>query len=66
LNKMSDYPKGDWEEVWDGLFWRFIDQHQEFFKSNPRLSMMYHTWDRMSKEKKKRHLKKAGDFLKDL
>jgi deoxyribodipyrimidine photolyase-related protein len=66
LRKMSDYQKGDWEAVWDGLFWRFIDQHQDFFKSNPRLSMMNHTWDKMDKEKKKNHLVKAEKFLEEL
>ncbi len=66
LKKMSDYPKGDWEEVWDGLFWRFIDQHQDFFKANPRLSMMYHTWNRMGKEKKEEHLKNVEEFLERL
>jgi len=66
LKKMSDYPKGDWEGIWDGLFWRFIDKHQDFFKSNPRLSMMNHTWDKMDEEKKKAHLLNAEGFLEKL
>ncbi|MBN3583465.1 cryptochrome/photolyase family protein [Algoriphagus aestuarii] len=66
LKKMSNYPKGNWEEIWDGLFWRFIDHHQEFFKSNPRLSMIYYTWNKMSEEKKKGHLSKAEKFLKKI
>lgn len=37
LMKMSDYPKGDWQEIWDALFWRFMDKHRAFFLSNPRL-----------------------------
>jgi deoxyribodipyrimidine photolyase-related protein len=24
VRKMSDYPKGPWCEIWDGLFWSFI------------------------------------------
>ncbi|MBN7815810.1 cryptochrome/photolyase family protein [Algoriphagus pacificus] len=63
LKKMSDYPKGDWEEIWDGLFWRFIDEHSDFFQGNPRLSMMYHTWNKMSKDKKEAHLNNAKAFL---
>ncbi|GAB3223958.1 cryptochrome/photolyase family protein [Algoriphagus aestuariicola] len=63
LRKMSDYPKGEWEDVWDGLFWRFVDKHSDFFKSNPRLSMMHHTWNRMEKGKKHAHLSNANKFL---
>lgn len=34
--KMSNYPKGDWTEIWDGLFWRFIQKHDSLFSSNNR------------------------------
>lgn len=34
--KMSNYPKGDWTEIWDGLFWRFLQNHRPLFSSNPR------------------------------
>ena len=45
--KMGDFKKGPWCEIWDGLYWRFIDRHREFFTSNPRLSMMVHLLERM-------------------
>jgi deoxyribodipyrimidine photolyase-related protein len=35
--KMSDDPKGDWQEIWDALFWRFLDKKRVFFLKNPRL-----------------------------
>lgn len=38
--KMSDYKKGAWSEIWDGLFWRFLVKHNELFASNPRTSML--------------------------
>lgn len=66
LRKMSDYPKGDWEEIWTGLYWRFISQHQDFFKQNPRLSMMVNLWNKMDKEKQHHHLQRAEQFLKTL
>ncbi|WP_339877421.1 cryptochrome/photolyase family protein [uncultured Algoriphagus sp.] len=66
LKKMSDYKKGDWEENWDGLFWRFIDKHQDFFKSNQRLSMMVNTWHKMDQKKKEEHLRIAEKFLREL
>lgn len=32
IKKMSDYESGEWDKIWDGLFWRFVGEHQEFFK----------------------------------
>lgn len=34
--KMSNYPKGEWTEIWDGLFWRFLQKHPSLFSSNIR------------------------------
>ena len=66
IRKMSDYKKGDWEQIWDGLFWRFMDKHRAFFLSNRRLSMLIGTFDKMDKEKQVQHLQHAEDFLKTL
>ena len=66
LKKMSNYPHGAWEKIWDALFWNFIDQHADFFKKNPRLSMMYHTFQKMTPEKKEEHLMTAHRFLAQL
>jgi len=65
LKKMSDYPNGPWEKVWDGLFWRFIGQHQAFFKTNPRTSMLYNAYRRMSPEKRSSHWENAESFIQD-
>lgn len=64
--KMSSYPKGDWCAVWDGLFWRFMHRHRDFFKANPRLSMLLGTLDRMSPEVRKGHLNRAEKFLQQI
>lgn len=66
IRKMSDYPKGEWCEIWDGLYWRFIHKHQEFFSKNPRLSVMTLALKRMSEEKLKGHLEAAEGFLKSI
>lgn len=34
--KMSNYPRGDWIEIWDGLFWRFLKKHRSLFSTNNR------------------------------
>jgi deoxyribodipyrimidine photolyase-related protein len=66
LMKMSDFKKGEWQKVWDGLFWRFMDKHREFFNKNPRMGMLIRTFDKMPAEKREAHLTHAEDFLKNL
>lgn len=63
LLKMSDEARGPWCDVWDGLYWTFIADHQDFFRSNPRLSMMAVMWDRMSPEKQAAHRRHAASWL---
>jgi deoxyribodipyrimidine photolyase-related protein len=66
LMKMGNWPKGPWQQVWDGLFWRFMHVHRNFFLQNPRLGMLINTFDKMEKTKQQAHLKNAADFLKQL
>jgi deoxyribodipyrimidine photolyase-related protein len=66
LIKMSNFKKGDWQPIWDGLFWRFMHVHREFFLSNPRLGMLVRTFDKMAPEKQQQHLLAADRFLNSL
>ena len=66
IMKMSNYKKADWQQIWDSLYWRFISNNADFFKSNPRLSMMVITLNRMNKEKLNNYHKIANDFLNNL
>lgn len=66
LMKMSNYKKGDWQLIWDGLFWRFMDKHRKFFLSNPRLGMLIKTFDKMEPGKKQMLLNSAENYLKAL
>jgi deoxyribodipyrimidine photolyase-related protein len=54
LLKMSDYKKGDgnWQAIWDALFWRFVNKQRQFLQQNPRMAMMVITYDKMSTDKK--------------
>jgi len=63
LMKMSNYPKGEWQKTWDGLFWRFMDVHRDFFLKNPRLGMLVRTFDKMTPEKKENHISNAEAYL---
>lgn len=64
LKKMSDYPTGEWEDIWTSLYWKFIADNSEFFKSNHRLSMMPRLLEKMPPETRKAHLDKATSYLK--
>jgi deoxyribodipyrimidine photolyase-related protein len=66
LLKMGDWKKGPWQDIWDGLFWRFMHVHRELFTKNPRLGMLIKTFDNMPQEKREKHLKTADDFLAGL
>jgi len=66
ITKMSDFKKGEWQPIWDGLFWRFMHEHRTFFLQNPRLGMLVNTFDKMPTEKRKAHLNAAEIYLKSL
>lgn len=66
LLKMSDFKKGEWCEVWDGLFWRFIEKHKSFFAKQHRLSMMVRQLDKMKPDRRRALIGAADTFLKQL
>jgi len=66
LMKMSDYPKGQWQEIWDALFWRFLDIHRVFFLKNPRLGMLVKTFDKWDESKKKSIHLMAENYIESL
>jgi|UniRef100_UPI00404A1863 deoxyribodipyrimidine photolyase-related protein len=61
--KMGDFRRGAWCEIWDGLYWRFIDRHRQFFQTNPRLAMMVRLLDRMEATKRERLFNQAEQFI---
>jgi deoxyribodipyrimidine photolyase-related protein len=63
LLKMSDYKKGPWCDVMDGLYWRFIDKNRDFFVTNPRLALMPRALDRLKSERRQTIFAAAEDFL---
>jgi deoxyribodipyrimidine photolyase-related protein len=64
--KMSNYPKGDWQIIWDALFWRFLNVHRVFFLKNPRMGMLVKTFDKMSEDKQNQIMSTADAFLEKL
>ncbi len=64
--KMSNYTKGPWCPVWDGLYWRFIYNHREDFAHNPRMSMVVNLVNKMDEKRRYAHIRAAEDFLSTL
>ncbi len=64
--KMSHYKKGPWCDIWDGLYWRFIERNKTFYLSNPRMGFAVSTLEKMNKERKELIFEAANEFLKKI
>ena len=65
--KMSDFKKGPWCEIWDALYWRFINNHYELIRKNPRMSVMAGMRDKLKASGTlDARIKTAEDFLASL
>lgn len=64
--KMSKEPAGEWCDGVDGLYWKFIDKHRDFFSKNPRLSMMVRSFDKLSSDRKTKIFKAGKDLQNHL
>lgn len=63
IRKMSHYPKAEWCDTWDALYWRWIWNHADELARNPRWAMMCSMVRKMNPEKRGVHLKTAETFL---
>lgn len=63
--KMSNYKKGPWCDVIDGLYWRFMEKNKKFYASNPRLSMLVRSLDKMNHDRKILIFEKAEKFIQN-
>lgn len=73
INKMSDYCKscaykvskktGEGACPFNLLYWHFLDRHRAQFEKNPRIAVIYGTWDKMAADRRATVLSEAQDFL---
>lgn len=61
--KMSHYPKGQWCEIWDGLYWRFLHRHKERFRNNHRMGMQLALLEKMKPQTLQKHLETAEKYF---
>jgi deoxyribodipyrimidine photolyase-related protein len=60
---MSHYENGEWCNIWDGLFWDFVDRHQALLAKNPRTSMMVKSLKKLDADRRRIISYRAKDFL---
>ena len=60
---MSNYKKGEWSDIWDALFWNFINKHKDKIKLNPRMGMMVRLLDKKSSEEINVITNRANTYL---
>jgi len=63
IRKMSHYKSDKWAEIWDGLYWRFLDKNRDKFENNPRMALMLSILDRMDADKLQNHKETAEKYL---
>jgi deoxyribodipyrimidine photolyase-related protein len=76
VNKMSDYCKSCHYKVKEkssedacplnSLYWHFMNKHRSRLANNPRIGMVYHNWDKQSKENQQATLARANWCLEHL
>jgi len=76
IDKMSDYcgpcaynPKkrtGEGACPFNSLYWDFLHRHRAVLAANPRIGVMYRTWDRMTDETRRDLLAQAAAYRDNL
>jgi deoxyribodipyrimidine photolyase-related protein len=61
--KISTYPKADWSDEVDGLYWRFVQKHKNYFDRAQKLYVMTKNLERLTAERQEVLWKAANAFL---
>ncbi len=59
----ADGDAANWAEVWDALYWTWIDKHADELAKNPRWAMMVSASKRMGEEKMARYREVGKKYL---
>lgn len=63
LLRASHYQRGEWSDIWDGLFWRFVEKHKESLHKNPRIRTIVQRLEQLDPDHKRIIHYRAEDFL---
>ncbi len=65
MMKMSNFKKGPWCDIVDGLYWSFIKNNLDYFKTNPRLAVMPRALERLKPERKELIFSASEKFIQE-
>jgi deoxyribodipyrimidine photolyase-related protein len=57
------YTRGEWSDIWDGLYWRFVEAHKDAFKASPSLRAATQRLGRLDPDHRRIIGYRADDFL---
>lgn len=63
LMDKSDYQRGEWTNVWDGLYWRFIEKHKATLRKSSKMRSVVQRLERLDPDQKRIIHYRAEDFL---
>ncbi len=61
--EISNYERGDWSDVWDGLYWRFVEKHQTILSKIPHTRVLIQRLKHLEEDHKRIIHYRAEDFL---
>lgn len=64
LDKQGYNRKESWGEIWDAMYWRFLDKQRNYFEKNKRAPYMLANLNRKSTEELSKIKKTAEEFLR--
>lgn len=65
IMRMSNFKKGPWCDIVDGLYWSFIKNNLDYFKTNPRLAVMPRALERLKPERTQLIFGAADRFIEE-
>ena len=61
--ELSNYERGEWSDVWDGLYWRFVEKHKGLLLHNPNTRSAAQRLERLDADHRRIIGYRAEDFL---
>lgn len=61
--EVSNYQRDIWSDVWDGLYWRFVEKHAETFKKDKHLRVLVQRLNKLDPDHRRIIHYRAEDFL---
>jgi deoxyribodipyrimidine photolyase-related protein len=63
IMEVSNYQRDVWSDIWDGLYWRFVEKHAETFSKDHSLRVLVHRLNKLEPDHKRIIHYRAEDFL---